>query len=511
MRGALIALAAAVAVAFAILTSWSAALIIAAVLIFLTAPFFFLARVLAAAIVAAFVFEGALFVWANPLILAAAVAAVLARPVFSVARLASVPASARRFYAPMLWAAWRWRWLCRNLSLGYVDRHHRRLLRPRIPGTTAVRVEEHPAHIMRWPRAYRWRLDRYGWSFRIKTVPRTGRAEIAAQARQIADAHRAHRISVTQLRPGVLEVRSLRVDPLAQPYPLEECPADAFTAAAFPGRLLIGRDEHGAWRYLALPNVTGITVTGLPGAGKSTLITSWLCQLAPCPVVAPLILDGKGSQEWSEWQGRAVVLGDDLDVAEEALAAVDAEMRRRQAVVRDLTGHKNGWATGPIPAMPLLLVVIDECDRFLNATAYRGSPKDEARARHMAQLAGGLIRRGRSALILTILATQTGLAESFGNSQTRNNCALSVCFAVRARESAVASLGDAIKDFPDLSPITHQGPELVGVCTSTLRTGLDVFTRLRCPEISEAAAAERASLPAPHRPAIAAPPPRALV
>jgi S-DNA-T family DNA segregation ATPase FtsK/SpoIIIE len=105
-------------------------------------------------------------------------------------------------------------------------------------------------------------------------------------------------------------------------------------------------------------------------------------------------------------------------------------------------------------------------------------------------------------MVLCVLATQLGLAESFGNSQIRNNCALSVAFAVRTREAAVASLGDAIRDWPDLCPTTHQGPELVGVCTSTLRTGLDVFTRLRCPAIDEARAAQLAALVAPQRPAI---------
>jgi S-DNA-T family DNA segregation ATPase FtsK/SpoIIIE len=326
--------------------------------------------------------------------------------------------------------------------------------------------------------------------------------EIAKEAQHIADAHRAHRVSVSQLRPSVLELRSLRVDPLAIPYGIEDCPAAAFTSAAFPGRLLLGKDEHGQWRYLALPNVTGVTVTGLPGSGKSTLLASWLCQLAACPVVAPVILDGKGSQEWDEWQSRAVVLGDDLEAAEDLLAAVDAEMRQRHATVRDITGHKNGWATGPIPAMPLRLLVLDECDRFLNAGAYKGSPKDEARARRMAQLVSGLIRRGRSVMVLCVLSTQLGLAESFGNSQVRNNAALSVAFAVRTREASVASLGDAIRDWPDLCPTTHQGPELVGVCTSTLRTGLDVFTRLRCPAIDEARAVQLAALVAPQRPAI---------
>jgi hypothetical protein len=126
----------------------------------------------------------------------------------------------------------------------------------------------------------------------------------------------------------------------------------------------------------------------------------------------------------------------------------------------------------------------------------------------MMQFTSGLIRRGRSVLYLTVLATQTGLADSFGNSTIRGNCALSVAFALRTQEAAVAALGASIREWADISPVTFQGPEATGVCTSTLRTGLAPYTRLRCPEITEEASAARAAetarlgLPIPEHPAI---------
>jgi hypothetical protein len=126
----------------------------------------------------------------------------------------------------------------------------------------------------------------------------------------------------------------------------------------------------------------------------------------------------------------------------------------------------------------------------------------------MMQFTSGLIRRGRSVLYLTILATQTGLADSFGNSTIRGNCALSVAFALRTQEAAVAALGASIREWADISPVTFQGPEATGVCTTTLRTGLAPYTRLRCPEITEEASAARAAetacalAPFPEHPAI---------
>jgi hypothetical protein len=404
------------------------------------------------------------------------------------------PREARAHARFMWWHAFRWRYLARNAHLAYVDQHHRRRRPwlPLLPWQSSVTVHASPVHRVRWPRA-KFRLSAYGWDIEARTVPRVGRREFADKAQWLADGMAVHRVTVHQDRPGRVRLACLRTDPLAVPYQAADCPAGTFTATGWPGRLLVGRDESAAWRHLPLKEVTGITVTGLPGAGKSTLLASWLSQLAGCPAVHPLILDGKGSQEWADWEGRAIVLGDDLGQAEDALAAEDAEMRTRHACVRDLTGgFKNAWRVGPTPAMGLRLVVLDECDRFLNAQGYKGSPKDEARARHMTHLVSGLVRRGRSVLFLVILATQTGLADSFGNSTLRGNCALSVAFALRTQDAAVAALGAGIRDYADISPVTFQGPDATGVCTSTLRTGLAPYTRIRCPEITEEAAAARA-------------------
>lgn len=434
---------------------------------------------------------------------AAAVAALFAiRPGFAIYHLARAGRSAWLHAGPCLWHTWRWRWLARNAGLAYLDKHHRRLLRPRAPLTTAVRVQPDAQHLERWPRA-RFHVTEHGWTARVRTVPRVGRDEFAAAAPWLADAWACHRVSVHQLRPGRVELRAFRTDPLAEPFPADACPDGTYTGNGFPAALLLGRDESADWRSLALPGITGVTVTGLPGSGKSNALTSWLCQLAGSPAVHLTILDGKGSPEWEEWQGRATVLGDDLDAAEDCLVDQAREMRRRHSTVRAATGYANAWHAGPSPEFPLRVTVLDECDRFLNAGQYKGTPKDEAHARAMTQTVSSLIRRGRSVLELVILATQQGLAEAFGSSMIRNNCALSVAFAVRTRDAAVAALGDGIRDYPDMCPTTHQGPDSVGVCTASLRTGLEPFTRIRCPELSEQAAAQRAVATAHLAPALA--------
>ena len=130
-----------------------------------------------------------------------------------------------------------------------------------------------------YPHARRWRLTDYGWQCQVKTAPRTGRKEVEKQAVHIADYWRSVRVGVNQAAPGQLIVRALRTDPLAEPFGPDRCPPGTFEPHV-PDLLYVGRDDFGADRYLPLRGLTGICVSGLPGYGKTSLINSWLCQLA---------------------------------------------------------------------------------------------------------------------------------------------------------------------------------------------------------------------------------------
>jgi len=381
------------------------------------------------------------------------------------------------------WARWRWRWLTRNLGLAYLDRAPRaRWLR--LPGTTAaVLADGQPAPKLRYPRARIWPTQ-HGLAASVRTVPGVGRLEVERQAEHLANAWRCTRVQVSQRKSGRLAVRGFKADPLAVPFGPELAPPGTWDGTD-PRRLYLGRDEWAEHRHLALPGVTGITVTGQPGTGKTSLVLSWMCQLAPSPAVQPLILDGKAAGDWTDWQGRAMVLGDDPDAAEDALADAHADMLARRDQVLAATGSRNGWHHGPLPAFPLRWVVLDECQTFLDVAARKGDKDAEARARRMVAYTAELIRKGRSVLYVVVLVTQQGTVDAYGGSQVRNNCGLSVAFGLRTRDAAVAALGEQIRDYPTLCPTLHQGPEGVGICTATLRTGMDPFTRLRCPEVGE--------------------------
>ncbi len=424
----------------------------------------------------------------------------LYRPAADLTRFVFASPAARRHYLGMVRARHRWHWLCRCTGLGQPElgRKNRPAAESRalvlVLVATFSRVLALLAGIetaerlgkIHYPRAKRWRLNDYGWQCDVKTAPRTGRKEVEKQAQHLADYWRSVRVGVHQQAPGRLIVRALRTDPLTVPFGPEACPPGTY-APHPPTVLYVGRDDFGNDRYLPLRGLTGICVSGLPGYGKTSLINSWLCQLTTTPAAQFALLDGKdgGDQEpWHEraWRHAGDHLADALDVLEDQ----HAEMRRRLRNIVSLCGQRNAWnAGGPTDELPLLVTVLDECQTYLDLAQHRGDRALEGLARRCIALTGELIRKGRSVLCLTILATQKTTGDSIPTS-LRDNSGLAVSFALKTTESSVAALGDAIREYPGYSPtLLRETPNGIGAAVATLATGTDPFTRLRVPQITE--------------------------
>jgi hypothetical protein len=268
---------------------------------------------------------------------------VLYRPVSDVVGLIRASPAARRHYLGMVRARHRWRWLCRCTGLGQPElapnsrpaAESQLLLLVLLAFTWrivralfGIEVYARTAKI-HYPRARRWRLTDYGWQCRVGTAPRTGRKEVEKQAVHVADYWRSVRVGVTQAAPGRLIVRALRTDPLFVPFSPADCPPGVFEPHT-PDVLYVGRDDFGTDRYLPLRGLTGICVSGLPGYGKTSLINSWLCQLATTPAAQFALLDGKDGGDQEPWHDRAWRhAGDQLADALDVLEDVHAEMRRR--------------------------------------------------------------------------------------------------------------------------------------------------------------------------------------
>ncbi|ELS53639.1 hypothetical protein [Streptomyces viridochromogenes] len=123
--------------------------------------------------------------------------------------------------------------------------------------------------------------DRFGVIVRARTLPQVGLEEYQKAARFLADAWRCTRVSVLPDGPGKVVIRGVRADPLTTPT--EHRPTGRLPEEV--ARWELGVDEYAAPVCVSLANVPGVTVAGTPGAGKTSGINKFVCDLAPSAAV----------------------------------------------------------------------------------------------------------------------------------------------------------------------------------------------------------------------------------
>jgi DNA segregation ATPase FtsK/SpoIIIE, S-DNA-T family len=396
----------------------------------------------------------------------------------AVVRVVVASPSKRRNMLRALRAKATWKYTSSNLGLSRADKHRGK-----------------DEAVVRHPKA-RFRADDHGFSATIKTIHGTGRTEVERESEHLANHWRVERVSVTQPKPGRLLVRGLVRDPLTDPLGSEAVPALRDLRSVY-----IGRDEFGGHRRLQVAGNTAICVSGLPGSGKSCVINSLLMQWAPMAAAQFSTADGKNSAESSEfaaWTDRALrTCGDDRDEVADMLKGEVDEMKRRLRSVYATLGVRNGWHRGPCPEMPFRAVVLDEAQRWLSSAMVRGDKKGEAVVLRCQEYSREIVRLGRAVMMFLIVGTQRPMADTI-DPHVRDNAALSLAFALKTTDTAVAALGSEIRSYESFSPTLLQGPEYVGAAVTTLRTGMDPFTKVRLPYFTpdeiEARAASTAHL-----------------
>lgn len=377
-----------------------------------------------------------------------------------------------RNLARAVWAASRWHHLTRNLDLARPDKH----LQGKVRRPRAIILP-----------------DAHGVVAKIRTVPGTGRAELEAASEHIGNYWRVQRVSVTQPRPGRVHVRGLVRDPLLRTFGIEAAPPGTYDGTN-PARLWLGIGEDGRHRFLELANISGLILSGVPGAGKSVELSSFLMQWCPSLAVQPATFDGKGGSEYEEFADRCwISSGLDLDEAVSNFETLVGTMETRLASVRDFThGKKNVWSTGISEEWPLLPTLIDECQRYLDLTSVKGDREAEKKVARCIALVADLMRRGRSVAMFTVCASQKVTADSCPSS-VRDNAPMAMSFAVKTSDAAVAALGADIRQYPSFSPVMFLDRAYAGCAVLTQRNGQDPFTRLRAPFVTEDQAAEVAT------------------
>ncbi|MEU7649023.1 cell division protein FtsK [Streptomyces huasconensis] len=333
--------------------------------------------------------------------------------------------------------------------------------------------------------------DAYGVIARAGCLPGVGLEQYQKAALHLADAWRCTRVAVTQNEPGSVVIRGVRLDPL-------KLPTEHRPTGEVPEKVALwdlGLDEYAQPVSIDLRQVPGMTVGGLPGKGKTSLINRLLSDWAPAPWVQFACADGKVSAayegDYADWVQRMFAfVGDDLEEANKLFRRLVNMRRVRSTLVRDVLGAKSMWDVGPSEKWPLVVLIIDEAHTYFRD--HKGSDqktkKLAALAAENARLVEDLVKKGRSVGILVILATQKTTGDAIPTF-IRDVCPVGLSFAQKTAEAAVAALGEDIREWPDANPINLQDPAYVGVASMNHQSQPG-FTRIRTPYVPDEWAAE---------------------
>jgi DNA segregation ATPase FtsK/SpoIIIE, S-DNA-T family len=366
----------------------------------------------------------------------------------------------------------RWRRLAPNVGLARIDENTRG--RQGANGGTAKPITVVPK-MKAFPEP---------WGIRavIQTIPKVGVQEVEKAGAWLADAWQCESVEVTRLQAGLVEIRGIVGDPLADhhPYVWPE-----------PGDWALPMGHNPWMRQLAIPlrQLSGIKVAGLPGYGKTMLMLAWVASLANRPEFQFAVFDGKTSDarygDWGQAGERALfVVGDNPETANQRLTELVRLLKDRPAALVEERGTHKFWKTGPTERNPLVLVVMDECHNYADTKGLTGKDKQviESNQRMMQTIS----KEGRGLGVIGIFGTQKQTGDAIPTA-VRDNLEVGVCFATFTIDAAEAALGSGIRKDEPNQPIALVDKDTnVGVCVVTGVPGLGGrYDRLRVGDLDE--------------------------
>lgn len=214
-------------------------------------------------------------------------------------------------------------------------------------------------------------------------------------------------------------------------------------------RVACAVDSVGETQSVSFKNVSGMTVAGVPGSGKTAGLTSFLLPVALSPDVELSIIDGKGGHDWAAYEpicGYYSNEDENLEALRDYLLTTVEDMRERVQTNPEKLGVANFWSASieqrRAAGLKHKIIVIDECQNFFEK---RTNKEENALIQEIVRLSTSLVKKGRSAGITLIATTQKPTSESLPTG-LRDNCSLKICFRVTTKEAQKAALGDVDLD-----------------------------------------------------------------
>ncbi|MCU7823197.1 FtsK/SpoIIIE domain-containing protein [Kitasatospora sp. DSM 101779] len=280
-----------------------------------------------------------------------------------------------------------------------------------------------------------------GLQLRLRLAPGQEPADVAASSERLRHAWGVHAVYVTEVKPGVVDLRLVGFDVLRH-VRMPRTAADGLLKVP----VALREDATAFVRdYRAIPHQLTL---GATLSGKSMFLRHLVTGLAPQPV-ALVGVDCKRGVEFAPFAPRLSALATDQEQAVELLPTLVELMESRYHLIRtrqgispgvpaeDMTSDIWGLPEAERP-VPIILLVDEVAELFLVATR-----KDEDRRDEMVTQLIRLAQLGRAAgIYLEVCGQRFGSELGKGATMLRAQLTGRVCHRVNDEASAKMALGD---------------------------------------------------------------------
>lgn len=208
-----------------------------------------------------------------------------------------------------------------------------------------------------------------------------------------------------------------------------------------------------------------VLIVGLRGAGKSNLINVLIAQLGRCVDTVIFMIDQKGGRAALPWLKPWMEGRTPRPVIDWVATNRDESERMLNSILASVNARAHSGAGGekikPAPAIPAIVLIIDEMAVIFGAHGGPRTSMDGATNTTLAGLGTQITQLGRSEAVDPIMATQRGTVTMTGGGDLKSQCGLRIGLGVATEADARLIIPDDASAARMLPRLKHPGSILV--------------------------------------------------